>query len=112
MRNLTLAIGGVLVAAVAFAQAPAAPAPTGPAPTGLIVGSGNFFSPIVGDLGAAVAFYRDGLGLDVQGDPTGRFDLLYSTNLKLDRSTATVAQLHQALRDAHGEIAMLREQAA
>jgi uncharacterized coiled-coil DUF342 family protein len=39
-------------------------------------------------------------------------DLLYSTNLKLDRSTATVAQLHQALRDAHGEIAMLREQAA
>jgi len=69
MRNLTLAIAGVLVAALAFAQAPAAPAPTGPPPTGLIVGSGNFFSPIVSDLGAAVAFYRDGLGLDVQGDP-------------------------------------------
>ena len=66
MRNLTLVIAGVLVAAAAFAQAPA---PTGPAPTGLIVGSGNFFSPIVSDLDAAVAFYRDGLGLDVQGAP-------------------------------------------
>jgi catechol 2,3-dioxygenase-like lactoylglutathione lyase family enzyme len=69
MRKLTWAAAGVLVAAWAFAQAPAAPAPTGPAPTGLIVGSGNFFSPIVADLDAAVAFYRDGLGLDVQGTP-------------------------------------------
>jgi hypothetical protein len=49
-----------------FAQAPAAPAPTGPAPTGLIVARATF-SPIVSDLDAAVAFYRDGLGLDVQG---------------------------------------------
>lgn len=40
-----------------------------PAPTGLVVGSGNFFSPIVADLDKAIAFYRDGLGLDVQGDP-------------------------------------------
>ena len=69
MRKLTFSIAGVLAAAMAFAQAPAAPAPTGPAPTGLVVGSGNFFSPIVGDLDAAVAFYRDGLGLDVQGAP-------------------------------------------
>jgi catechol 2,3-dioxygenase-like lactoylglutathione lyase family enzyme len=69
MRNLTLTMAGVLVAALAFAQAPAAPAPAGPAPTGLVVGSGNFFSPIVGDLDAAVAFYRDGIGLDVQGAP-------------------------------------------
>jgi len=46
---------------VAFAQAPA--------PTGLIVGSGNFFSPIVSDLGKAIAFYRDGLGLDITGNP-------------------------------------------
>jgi catechol 2,3-dioxygenase-like lactoylglutathione lyase family enzyme len=69
MRNLTLAMAGVLVAALAFAQAPAAPAPTGPAPTGLVVGSGNFFSPIVADLDATVAFYRDGLGLEVQGPP-------------------------------------------
>jgi len=48
------------------AQAPAAPAPTGPAPTGLVVGSGNYFSPITGNLEKAVAFYRDGLGLDAQ----------------------------------------------
>src|SRR5436190_14117767 len=40
-----------------------------PAPTGLIVGSGNFFSPIVSDLDKAIAFYRDGLGLDVTGTP-------------------------------------------
>jgi catechol 2,3-dioxygenase-like lactoylglutathione lyase family enzyme len=69
MRNVMITIAGVLVAALAFAQAPAAPALAGPAPTGLVVGSGNFFSPIVGDLDAAVAFYRDGLGLDVQGAP-------------------------------------------
>jgi catechol 2,3-dioxygenase-like lactoylglutathione lyase family enzyme len=40
-----------------------------PAPTGLIVGSGNFFSPIVSDLDKAMAFYRDGLGLDIPGAP-------------------------------------------
>jgi catechol 2,3-dioxygenase-like lactoylglutathione lyase family enzyme len=38
-----------------------------PAPTGLIVGSNNYFSPIVRDLDKAVAFYRDGLGLEPQG---------------------------------------------
>ena len=69
MRRLILTVTATMTAALAFAQTPAAPAPAGPTPTGLIVGSGNFFSPIVGDLGAAVAFYRDGLGLDVQGDP-------------------------------------------
>ena len=36
---------------------------------GLIVGSGNYFSPIVRDLDRALAFYRDGLGLEVQGPP-------------------------------------------
>ena len=36
---------------------------------GLVVGSGNFFSPIVSDLDRALAFYRDGLGLEVQGAP-------------------------------------------
>jgi catechol 2,3-dioxygenase-like lactoylglutathione lyase family enzyme len=51
-------------AKVAHAQTPAAPPPS------LVVGSGNFFSPIVGDLDKAVAFYRDGLGLDVQGTPS------------------------------------------
>src|SRR5256714_3226749 len=39
------------------------------AQNGLIVGSGNFFSPIVGDLDKAIAFYRDGIGLDVMGTP-------------------------------------------
>ena len=69
MRNRILALMFVLAtAAVPHAQAPATPTP-GPPPTGLIVGSGNFFSPIVGDLDKAVAFYRDGLGLDVQGAP-------------------------------------------
>ena len=69
MRNRTLALVCVLAAASAYAQAPATP-PAGPPPTGLVVGSGNFFSPIVGDLDKAVAFYRDGLGLDVQGTPS------------------------------------------
>src|SRR5258705_6819897 len=36
---------------------------------GLVVGMGNFFSPIVGDLDKALPFYRHGLGLDVQGAP-------------------------------------------
>jgi catechol 2,3-dioxygenase-like lactoylglutathione lyase family enzyme len=36
---------------------------------GLVVGSGNYFSPIVQDLDAAIAFYRDGLGFEVQGPP-------------------------------------------
>ena len=52
------------------AQAPTPPAPTGPAPTGLVVGSGNYFSPITANLEKAVAFYRDGLGLDAQGAPS------------------------------------------
>ena len=67
MRRLIVFAATTMTATMLLAQGPAAPA--GPTPTGLIVGSGNFFSPIVGDLGAAVAFYRDGLGLDVQGDP-------------------------------------------
>jgi catechol 2,3-dioxygenase-like lactoylglutathione lyase family enzyme len=58
------------IAAVALhAQAPPS-ANTPPAATGLVVGSGNFFSPIVANLDRAVAFYRDGLGLQVMGDPT------------------------------------------
>jgi catechol 2,3-dioxygenase-like lactoylglutathione lyase family enzyme len=62
----TVAIAACVIAGLALGQ----PAPgTGPAPTGLIVGSGNYFSPIVRDLDAALAFYRDGLGLEVQGPP-------------------------------------------
>ena len=59
----------VLGSSSANAQPAAAPPATGPTPTGLVVGSGNYFSPIVQDLDKAVTFYRDGLGLDVQGAP-------------------------------------------
>ncbi len=63
--KILTALGAALLAGVtAAAQAPAA------APAGLVVGSGNFFSPIVRDLDKAVAFYRDGLGLDVAGTPS------------------------------------------
>jgi catechol 2,3-dioxygenase-like lactoylglutathione lyase family enzyme len=68
MKTSMLAVVIALSAQTVSAQAPATP-PAGPPPTGLVVGSGNFFSPIVGDLDKAVAFYRDGLGLDVQGAP-------------------------------------------
>jgi catechol 2,3-dioxygenase-like lactoylglutathione lyase family enzyme len=68
MRNRTFALVFVLAAATAHAQTPAT-APPAPTAAGLVVGSGNFFSPIVSDLAKAVAFYRDGLGLNVEGDP-------------------------------------------
>jgi catechol 2,3-dioxygenase-like lactoylglutathione lyase family enzyme len=61
----------VVVAALAasFAQAQPEPARAAPpAPTGLVVGSGNFFSPIVADLDAAVAFYR-AIGFEVDAEP-------------------------------------------
>jgi len=41
---------------------------------GLVVGSGNYFSPIVANLERAVAFYHDGLGLDVMGTPSTAAD--------------------------------------
>jgi catechol 2,3-dioxygenase-like lactoylglutathione lyase family enzyme len=70
MSKLSRIVIAFLVgAAVAQGQPPAAP-PPGPAPTGLVVGSGNFYSPIVADLEEAVVFYRDGIGFDVQGEPT------------------------------------------
>ena len=66
MRTFTaLAIAAVVLGAPSvLAQSAAAPAPTG-----LVVGSGNYFSPIVEDLDRAITFYRDGLGLEVQGAP-------------------------------------------
>lgn len=71
-----------IVAALGLAGGLAqAQAPTGPSPTGLVVGSGNFFSPVVADLDAAVAFYRDGLGLDVQGPPADADDNLPLRNM-------------------------------
>jgi catechol 2,3-dioxygenase-like lactoylglutathione lyase family enzyme len=61
-------VSGIVIAcASAWAQAPVPP--PGPVPSGAVVGSGNFFSPIVADLDKAIAFYRDGLGLDVAGTP-------------------------------------------
>jgi catechol 2,3-dioxygenase-like lactoylglutathione lyase family enzyme len=40
-----------------------------PAGVPIVTGNGNFFSPIVHDLDKAVAFYRDGIGLETQGEP-------------------------------------------
>jgi catechol 2,3-dioxygenase-like lactoylglutathione lyase family enzyme len=57
MKKILAAVALIAIASTAKAQ------------DGLIVGAGNFFSPIVGDLDRAVAFYRDGIGLDVQGTP-------------------------------------------
>jgi catechol 2,3-dioxygenase-like lactoylglutathione lyase family enzyme len=59
-----VAVAGSLLAAGAAQSQPAPP----PEPTGLIVGSGNFFSPIVADLDAAVAFYR-AIGFEFEGEP-------------------------------------------
>jgi catechol 2,3-dioxygenase-like lactoylglutathione lyase family enzyme len=56
----------VLAAVTVGAQTP----PGSPAGDGLIVGAGNFFSPIVSNLDKAIAFYRDGLGLEVTGQPS------------------------------------------
>lgn len=65
-RPCAVAVAVLLASGLVHAQ----PVPaTGPAPLGLVVGSGNYFSPIVQNLDAAIAFYRDGLGLDVQGAP-------------------------------------------
>lgn len=64
-RRLRRAVSIVAALSVAGGIASAQTAPAGP-----VVGSGNFFSPIVADLGKAVAFYRDGLGLEVAGTPS------------------------------------------
>lgn len=77
-KSVWPSILAVLIAAAAQAQAPApgpagqpaSGAPAGPAPTGLVVGSGNFYSPIVADLEKAAAFYGDGVGFDMQRDIT------------------------------------------
>ena len=65
-RLLGIATAACLTAGLAFGQSVGTSAS---APTTLVVGSGNYFSPIVRDLDAAIAFYRDGLGLEVQGPP-------------------------------------------
>src|SRR6185436_7088266 len=63
MKRLTLILTMVLSAGFVHAQTTAAPAPTG-----LVVGSGNYFSPIVADLEKAIAFYG-AIGFQFQGDP-------------------------------------------
>lgn len=68
MSRLAFFVGIVLAAGVVHAQ-PAASPPTGPAPTGLVVGSGNFYSPIVANLEEAIRFYRDGIGFEFMGEP-------------------------------------------
>jgi catechol 2,3-dioxygenase-like lactoylglutathione lyase family enzyme len=62
MTRMVVIASALLLAFLANGQ-PAA------SPSSLVVGSGNYFSPIVRDLDAALAFYRDGLGLEVQGAP-------------------------------------------
>jgi catechol 2,3-dioxygenase-like lactoylglutathione lyase family enzyme len=60
----------VVGAAMVNAQAPSVSAPG----NGLIVGAGNFFSPIVSNLEQGIAFYGDGLGLEVTGQPSNADD--------------------------------------
>ena len=75
MKRHSIAAAAMLVAGFVQAQPSQPPAqaaaspPTGPAPTGLIVGNGNWFSPIVADLDKALVFYRDGLGFETMGAP-------------------------------------------
>jgi predicted enzyme related to lactoylglutathione lyase len=68
MKELLILTG--LAVATQFAAAQPASAPSAsPAPTRLVVGSGNFYSPIVANLEEAITFYRDGIGFEFQGEP-------------------------------------------
>jgi catechol 2,3-dioxygenase-like lactoylglutathione lyase family enzyme len=72
-KSLTVVAAVLFTGLSTWAQTPSpspAPAGPGPVPSGAVVGSGNFFSPIVADLDKAIAFYRDGLGLDVAATPS------------------------------------------
>jgi catechol 2,3-dioxygenase-like lactoylglutathione lyase family enzyme len=69
MKTLGFVLTMLVASGLAQAQQAAAPAPAGPAPTGLVVGSGNYFSPIVADLEKAIAFYR-AIGFQFQGEPS------------------------------------------
>jgi catechol 2,3-dioxygenase-like lactoylglutathione lyase family enzyme len=62
---LVAAVGAVLAAAVAQGQLAPLERPT---PSGVVVGSGNFFSPIVANLDEAVAFYR-AIGFEFASEP-------------------------------------------
>lgn len=67
MRRLVFAAGISLAAGWVHAQ-PATPS-LAPASTGLVVGSGIAYTAVVADLEEAVAFYRDGIGFEFQGEP-------------------------------------------
>lgn len=68
MNRLAVVAVFALAAGLGHAQPASGPQP-GPVPTGLVVGSGNFYSPIVANLEAAVRFYRDGIGFEFTGEP-------------------------------------------
>ena len=77
--------------------------------TGLIVGSGNFFSPIVADLDKALTFYRDGLGFETTGAPgeaTGTAPLMSMFGLppeaKLRYQNRAAARVAHGCRDRGG----------
>jgi catechol 2,3-dioxygenase-like lactoylglutathione lyase family enzyme len=67
MKTKFVCVAALLASCVAQAQQPSS-AP-GAGPSSIVIGSGNYFSPIVRDLDKAIAFYRDGLGLEVAGPP-------------------------------------------
>jgi catechol 2,3-dioxygenase-like lactoylglutathione lyase family enzyme len=64
VKRLTLTLIMILVACFTYAQQTPVPPPTG-----LVVGSGNYFSPIVADLEKAIAFYG-AIGFQFQGQPS------------------------------------------
>jgi predicted enzyme related to lactoylglutathione lyase len=68
MNKLAVVFAFAFATSLVQAQPAATTPPAGPAPTGLVVGSGNFYSPIVANLEEAVAFYR-GVGFEFQGEP-------------------------------------------
>ena len=68
MKRLALVLTMILLARLLALSQTAAPSPAGPAPRGLVVGSGNYFSPIVADLEKAIAFYG-AIGFQFQGEP-------------------------------------------
>jgi catechol 2,3-dioxygenase-like lactoylglutathione lyase family enzyme len=69
MRTLAVLLV-VLLHPMAIGAQDRAPERPPTAATGLVVGSENLFSPIVGSLERALAFYRDGVGLQAAGAPS------------------------------------------
>jgi catechol 2,3-dioxygenase-like lactoylglutathione lyase family enzyme len=70
MRRLGVLFLVLLLPPEILAQGGAAPDRSPAVAAGLVVGSGNFFSPIVANLERALAFYRDGVGLQAAGAPS------------------------------------------